>query len=153
MASQAARLGRAAVRGEPGGGLSGDAGGPPYPAPESRRSPQLSKAPPVPPGPSGEPAQVKGREAARGPRGRKTAGAGGEAGLPEDQSLPERQRRVWEAPRRGARRAPENTTAAPSAGFTAEPEPRPTPRPGPRELFPARHAPFLTRKARGPDGC
>lgn len=97
MASQAARLGRAAVRGEPGGGLSGDAGGPPYPAPESRRSPQLSKAPPVPPGPSGEPAQVKGREAARGPRGRKTAGAGGEAGLPEDQSLPERQRRVWEA--------------------------------------------------------
>lgn len=82
MASQAARLGRAVVRGEPGAGLSGDAGGPPYPAPESRRSPQVSKAPPVPPGPSGEPAQVKGREVARGPRGRKTAGAGGEAGAP-----------------------------------------------------------------------
>lgn len=82
MACQAARLGRAAVRGEPRGSLSGDAGGPPHPAPESRRSPQVSEAPPVPPGPSGEPAQEKGREVAQGPRGRKTEGAGGEPGAP-----------------------------------------------------------------------
>ena len=119
MACQAARLGRAAVRGEPRGGLSGDAGGPPHPAPESRRSPQVSEAPPVPPGPSGEPAQEKGREVAQGPRGRKTEEAGGE--LPEGQSLPERQRRVWEAPPAGSKAGAREHHRLPSAGSTTEP--------------------------------
>lgn len=83
-----ARLGRAAVRGETGGS-DGDAGALRCPAPESRRSPQLSKAPPVPPVLPGS-AQVKGRGGGTGPRGRrKTAGAGGRQGS-RGQSLPEK---------------------------------------------------------------
>lgn len=87
--------GRAVVQGELAGARSSDAGSPPYtarghscPGPESRRSPQASRAPPVPPGPAGGRAQVKGRQVVQGPRGRETEGAGGEPGAPRGPAPP-----------------------------------------------------------------
>ena len=93
------------------------------PVPESRHLPQVSKAPPVPPGPSGGLAQLNGREVAQGPRGEKQKGLAESQGLPEGQSLLERQRRVREAPPGGARQVPKNTTTSPSTGITMEPRP------------------------------
>lgn len=127
----AARLGRAAVQ-QSWEGSERRCRGPSVPS--TRVSPpQLSKAPTRPNrsfsrASSGERAERRGI----GARGRKNSrGRRGRQGSPEDQSS-RRGSAAGRPVQRGARRAPENTTAAPSAGFTAEPQPRPTPRPGPR---------------------
>lgn len=64
------------------------------------------------------------RKAERWHRGQeegKQKGLAGSQGLPEGQSLPERQRRVWEAPPAGSKAGAREHHRLPSAGSTTEP--------------------------------
>ena len=154
-------MGQAAVQGELGGCLSGNAGSPPYPAqgtqlPGARVSP-LTTGQQSPTSPAWSFRRASSAERQRdgtGAKRRKTEGAGGEPGAPRGPVPPRETAPYAGGPSEGTEAgATEHHRLPMHRHYDGAEALRPTPHPGPRELFRGKNAPFLIRKERGPDGC